>query len=346
MNEASLPFSIRSNVDLKPYNTFHFAYKARYLVEVCDIDHLVQVLTWADANQLNTHVFGGGSNLLICSDLSGLVVINRMLGIQVLHESDLSAVVRFSGGEVWHHCVEWAVKQNYSGIENLALIPGTAGAAPVQNIGAYGVEIVDTLKAVKVIDRFSLEIKDISAEECGFGYRESHFKGDWSGRYIILSIDLELSKSASPKLSYGGLGKVLSNSASLRDVFEHVCEIRQSKLPDPNVVGNAGSYFKNPLIDDQQHSSLKETYPELVSFKVGERWKVAAGWLNEHAGWKGIRSGGVGVYDKQALVLVNYTDDNAEGLLFLEQNIKNSIYSLFGITLEREPVLIGTNISA
>lgn len=340
-NDQALPFKIRSNESLRPFNTFGFDYPAQFLVEVSDIDHLKQVLKWASAQGLQVTVLGGGSNLLVCSELKGLVVINRIRGIDVIHEYEGGVDVCFGAGEVWHECVEWAVDQGYAGIENLALIPGTAGAAPVQNIGAYGVEVKDVIQYVTIFDQETFELKNIPSAECGFDYRESHFKHKWKGRYIILSVTVSLSLIPSLTLSYGGLNKSLKQDASLRDVFNHICNVRNEKLPSPNLLGNAGSFFKNPIIDTAHHEQLKAQFPDLVSFPVGEQWKLAAGWLNDRAGWKGVKRGGVGVYEKQALVLVNYSDVLADGLLELESEIKASVKDMFGVELEREPVLLG-----
>ncbi len=336
-----LPFDIKANISLKAYNTFGFDYYADYLVEVNTIDHLKSVLVWAKAKQYAVQILGGGSNILLQGNLQGLVIVNRISGIEEVCASNEKVEVSFGAGEIWHECVQWAVENGYGGIENLALIPGTAGAAPVQNIGAYGVEIKDVIKQVTVFDREVLEIKQLPAAECGFGYRESHFKHDWQDRYVIVSVTLNLTRVPKLILNYGGLNAVLTSDSSIRDVFNQVCKVRSEKLPDPNSLGNAGSFFKNPVVNDVKHSALKQKFPDLVSFPFGEQWKLAAGWMNDKAGWKGVRQGGVGVYDKQALVLVNYSDVVADGLLLLEQNIKHSIYECFGVILEREPVLLG-----
>lgn len=340
-SSATNPSFVKSRVSLKQYNTFSFDYQAEYLAEVTSQNELSEALLWANSNHFPVTVLGGGSNLLICGDVSGLVIVNKLQGRALCESSQDYAVVEFAAGEVWHQCVEWAVMQGLGGIENLALIPGSAGAAPVQNIGAYGVEIKDTLLSVSVVDRRSLELLELNAEQCGFGYRDSFFKTDWKDRYIITSIKLKLSKHPELTLSYGGLGNLLDADASIKEVFDCVCKIRKEKLPDPNVLPNSGSFFKNPVVTHEHYSNLKGAYPNIVAFEQEGGWKLAAGWLNDRAGWKGYTDQGVGVYEKQALVLVNFECSKADALLDLEAKIQRSVEELFNVTLEREPVLIG-----
>ncbi|MBM6549991.1 UDP-N-acetylmuramate dehydrogenase [Marinomonas ostreistagni] len=337
---SNLPQEVEVQASLYSYNTFRFDYNAEYLARVESREQLLEAVTWANDHNLPITCLGGGSNLLLQGNVSGLVIVNRLQGCQILdHATHVS--VRFGAGMNWHECVSWAVEQGLWGIENLALIPGTAGAAPVQNIGAYGVEIKDVLESVTALDRETGEFVTILAHECGFDYRESHFKHAWKERYIIVDICLRLTKEGQPKLAYGGLNKFLSQNASISEVFDTVCQVRQSKLPNPDVLANAGSFFKNPIVTATQYAELKQRFPDLVAFAHGDGWKLAAGWLNDKAGWKGHRQGNVGVYDKQALVLVNYADRRADGLCQLEADIKQSIYATFGVSLEREPVLLG-----
>ena len=334
------PAWVECNASLYQYNTFRFDYAAQYLAVVESDAQLIEALAWAQANQLVITCLGGGSNLLLQGDVVGLVIINRIQALEVTIEGD-DTLVHFGAGMVWHDCVQWAVSESLWGIENLALIPGTAGAAPVQNIGAYGVELKDVLETVRVVDCLTGELATFDAPACQFAYRESRFKHEWKTRYIIVGITLRLTRKGGPTLGYGGLSKLLTDTASLAEVFATVCHVRQSKLPDPTKLANAGSFFKNPIVSQECYEALKANYADVVAFAHGEQWKLAAGWLNERAGWKGHRQGNVGVYDKQALVLVNYADRKADGLRQLEADIQRSIKQRFGVVLEREPVLLG-----
>ncbi|WP_262368484.1 UDP-N-acetylmuramate dehydrogenase [Marinomonas sp. IMCC 4694] len=341
MNENALnnrQLGIEQDASLLEFNTLRFDYKAEYLAVVSSLAHLKALLQWAnDANQTVTMI-GGGSNLLICADVSGLVIINRLSGIQVDVQDEANVMMTVAAGENWHHVVEYAVSHHWYGIENLALIPGTMGAAPVQNIGAYGVEIKDVLRRVQVIHKHTGEQSWIDGKDCGFAYRDSHFKGKWKDTLFITAVELSLKINAELLLSYGGLVAPLDDQSTLLSVFERVCEVRRQKLPDPSFLANAGSFFKNPLISKAHSQTLKARFPELVSFALEENVKLAAGWLIDQAGWKGKRHLGVGVYDKQALVLVNYSEHKADALLALEALIKQSVYERYGVLLEREPV--------
>jgi len=330
--------SIQKNISLAAYNTFRFAYQAEYFAVAETLESLRVLLAWANRLDIKVTVIGGGSNLLISDDISGLVIINRLAGMKAREHSGNLVSFTVAAGEIWHNVVEHAVEQEWYGIENLALIPGTIGAAPVQNIGAYGVEIKDVLARVQVIDQTSGDVYWVNARDCGFAYRDSHFKGKWKNKLIITSVELTLKKHADLLLSYGGLVNRIEGEASLKKVFETVCKVRQEKLPNPSELANAGSFFKNPIVNQEQHDELKERFPNLVSFPFETGFKLAAGWLIDQAGWKGEKYQGVGVYDKQALVLVNYSEDSAEPLLALETQIKQSILDVYGVELEREPV--------
>lgn len=336
----SLLAGVQADASLLPYNTFRFDYRAQYLAVVENQADLIELVDWANQYELPVTCLGGGSNLLIQGNVAGLVIVNRIKGC-VAQPKGEQMLVRFGGGMVWHECVQWAVEQELWGIENLALIPGTAGAAPVQNIGAYGVELKDVLESVTVVDRETGTVRTITAAECELSYRESRFKHDWKERYIIIDILISLQRNGAPKLDYGGLNRSLTQDATIQEVFDTVCQVRQSKLPDPQILANAGSFFKNPIVSQTAYEALKHDYPDLVAFAYGDGWKLAAGWLNDRDGWKGYRQGNVGVYDKQALVLVNYADHKADGLRQLEADIKRSIHAKFGVILEREPVLLG-----
>ena len=334
------PSWLQRDVSLSSFNTFRFASQAQFFVLVDHLDTLKEAVSWAKAHQLPITVIGGGSNLLIRDDIKGLVIVNRLTGQQLKEEDDDKVVLGVAAGEQWHSLVERCVHQSWAGIENLALIPGTVGAAPVQNIGAYGVEVKDVIERVQVFDIASGQIKWLLAQECGFAYRESHFKGKWQGRYIITEVELRLSKRPDFVLNYGGLKNHLDGDVSLISVFNTVCQVRRSKLPDPDELANAGSFFKNPVVSTETHNALVMRFPDLVSFPFAQGFKLAAGWLIDQAGWKGHHHKGVGVYDKQALVLVNYSENQAVALLELEQLIKHSVYERYGVLLEREPVAL------
>lgn len=330
--------SIQKNVSLAAYNTFRFSYQAEYFAVVETLKSLKVLLSWANRLNINITMIGGGSNLLISDDISGLVIVNRLVGMKAHKRSDNLVSFTVASGENWHDVVAYAIEKKWHGIENLALIPGTIGAAPVQNIGAYGVEIKDVLARVQVIEQTTGDVYWVNANDCGFAYRDSHFKGKWKNKFIITSVELTLKKHADLLLSYGGLANRIEGEPSLRKVFEAVCDIRQKKLPNPSELANAGSFFKNPIVNQKQHDELKKHFPNLVSFPFGNGFKLAAGWLIDQAGWKGKKYQGVGVYDKQALVLVNYSEESAGSLLTLETQIKQSILDLYGVELEREPV--------
>lgn len=330
--------SIQKDVSLATYNTFGFSYQAEYFAVADSLESLKVLLAWANRSNVNITMIGGGSNLLISDHIGGLVIINRLLGMKAHEHSNNLVSLTVSAGEKWHQVVAHAVEQSWYGIENLALIPGTVGAAPVQNIGAYGVEVKDVLARVQVIDQTSGDVYWINAKDCGFAYRDSHFKGKWKNKLIITSVELTLKKQADLLLSYGGLANRIDGEPTLRKVFDTVCAVREEKLPNPEKLSNAGSFFKNPIVSQEQHSELKKRFPTLVSFAFEDNFKLAAGWLIDQAGWKGKKSQGVGVYDKQALVLVNYSAQSADALLALETEIKQSILERYGVELEREPV--------
>ncbi|MGR0279730.1 UDP-N-acetylmuramate dehydrogenase [Marinomonas dokdonensis] len=335
----SLATGVIENASMKAYNTFRFDYIAQYLVEANSAEHLCELVNWANDNRLEITLIGGGSNLLIAANISGLVIINRLKGIESTSQEG-RVLLRVGAGENWHDLVSYTVAHAWYGIENLALIPGTAGAAPVQNIGAYGVEVKDCLTQVQVLDLTTGKIQWLVAEECGFGYRESHFKGQWKGRYCILAIELALSLQEKYTLEYGGLNERLKDNLSIEALYKTICQIRSEKLPNPAVLANAGSFFKNPIIESEHAQLLKAKFPNIVMFPAGEKVKLAAGWLIDQAGWKGHKFKGVGVYDKQALVMVNYEEQTANALLDLEGQIKHSVLEKFSVTLEREPVML------
>lgn len=340
MSQIVKPDFIQEYVSLKPHNSFRFDATARFYGQITHLYQLDLAVKWANANRVSICMLGEGSNLLLTGDLDALVLINNLKGI-ALSQSENFAELTVSAGESWHQVVTYAVDNSFAGIENLALIPGSAGAAPVQNIGAYGVEVKDTLARVQVFDRSSGELLWIDAKECGFAYRDSHFKGIWADKYFITAICLKLDLDCQVKVSYGGLAEGLPSQPSIKQVFDRVCEVRTAKLPDPKMIGNAGSFFKNPIVTNDEYQKIHQSYPDLVAFAFEGRWKLAAGWMIDKAGWKGVSQDGVGVYEKQALCLVNHSADRADSLLKLEQDIKLDIKQKFGVVLEREPVQLG-----
>lgn len=285
-------------------------------------------------------VIGGGSNILFTEDVQGVVLKVSIKGIQVLEENAQSVLVRAGAGMPWHDLVVIAIGNNWGGLENLACIPGTVGAAPVQNIGAYGVEARDTIEAVRAYDLLEDQFVTFEKAACAFGYRESFFKRAEKGRYIITAVDFRLNKTPRLQLDYGAIRDELAKQGietpDIAAVAKVVCAIRASKLPSPAQVGNAGSFFKNPVIDTALLGVLKETYPDMPYHASEGGYKVPAGWLIEKAGWKGYREGDAGCHEKQALVLVNHGSATGNQILALAEKIQASIQKHFGIALERE----------
>ncbi len=288
---------------------------------------------------------GGGSNILFTKDYKGLVLKNNLKGITVEKEDDSYVWLKTAGGEIWHDLVLYCVNNNWGGIENLSLIPGTVGAAPMQNIGAYGVEIKDTFEELEAINIHTGKIETFNNEQCKFGYRESIFKNEAKGHYFITSVTLKLNKTTKLNTAYGDIETKLKawaiSNPTISDVSRAVITIRQSKLPDPEQLGNAGSFFKNPIIDVAHFKQLKVKFPDIKSFPALEGYmKIPAAWLIEKNGWKGKRFGDVGIHEHQALVLVNYGTGTGAELIDLAHKIIDSIKETFGITLTPEVNII------
>lgn len=332
--------NIQENLSLKPFNTFGIAKNARFFIAVGTIEELKEALTWAKENNQQVLILGGGSNLLLTDDFKGLVIKVELTGIQVLAEDDTTLWVKVGAGEVWHDWVLYSLDQNWAGMENLSLIPGTVGASPMQNIGAYGVEIKDVFESLEALNRKSLQLEEFSAEACKFGYRESVFKRELKEQYVICSVTFRLKKKPEFHVDYGAIRDVLMEKGitelTLKAVSDAVISIRQSKLPDPKEIGNAGSFFKNPTISTGKFEQLKTAYPSLPGYPNEEGVKVPAGWLIEQAGWKGKRVGEVGVHAKQALVLVNYGQGDGSQIKALSEQIQHSVSEKFGIDLSPE----------
>ncbi|OJJ16812.1 UDP-N-acetylenolpyruvoylglucosamine reductase [marine bacterium AO1-C] len=329
---------IQNEVSLKSYNTFGIDVKAQKFVEVTQIADLQQLLAQTTEPIL---ILGGGSNILFTQNFEGLVIKIKLKGIEVIQENEDFVWLEVAAGEVWHELVLYCVAQGYGGIENLSLIPGTVGAAPMQNIGAYGVEIREVLEQVQAIHRNTGEIHTFNNESCNFGYRESIFKNIHKDQYVITGVTLKLSKKPTFNTSYGAIQDTLKankvETLSLKAISDAVCQIRSSKLPNPAEIGNAGSFFKNPVIPQSQFEALQKRFPNIVGYPLPEaQVKVPAGWLIENSGWKGKRFGNIGVHTRQALVLVNYGGGDGAAIRKLSQDIQASVLDKFGVEIKPE----------
>lgn len=334
---------IQNNVSLKPFNTFGVDVRAQQYAEACNDDEVREALAYAAAQDLPLLVIGGGSNLLLTADVQALVLRMASRGIRILREDCSHGLVEAEAGEPWHPFVLWCLEMGLAGLENLSLIPGTVGAAPIQNVGAYGIEIKDVFHSLTAIDRQTGELREFVRDECEFAYRDSLFKRE-TGRWLILRVRFLLPRVAELHLEYGPVRERLQQMGIERATPMHVsraiCAIRSEKLPDPAVLGNAGSFFKNPVIAQAQAAELKNRYPGLVGYPQADgQVKLAAGWLIEQAGWKGFRDGDAGVHVLQALVLVNHGQATGTQLLSLARRIQSDIAERFGVTLEMEPNL-------
>ncbi|MDQ3072564.1 MAG: UDP-N-acetylmuramate dehydrogenase [Bacteroidota bacterium] len=340
MTSVQLP-AVRERVSLAPYNTFGINISAAHFIEVTSKAHVLALCADKRLSAMSRLVLGGGSNILFTQDFDGLVVLNRLKGLEIISETDEFAIIRAGSGEVWHELVKYSLDKGLNGIENLSLIPGTVGAAPIQNIGAYGVELKEVFHSLEAIDLQSCSPISFVAADCRFGYRDSIFKREGKGRYFITSVSLKLSKVPKLDLSYGAIVKTLSemgiSSPDASAVSEAVCRIRRSKLPDPAVLGNAGSFFKNPEIPAAQYQMLKEINTAIPGYAVeGGNIKVPAGWLIEQCGWKGKKVGNTGAHKDQALVLVNYGNASGNEVAALSAEIRRSVLQKFGIPIEPE----------
>ncbi|MBK6930320.1 MAG: UDP-N-acetylmuramate dehydrogenase [Saprospirales bacterium] len=328
-----------SNISLLPYNTFGLPAKAAHFVEIQSVEELQLALQWGFEPVL---ILGGGSNILFTRDWPGLVVRNTIRGIEVVRRFKRRVWVRAGGGTVWHDFVRWAVQHSFGGVENLSLIPGSVGAAPVQNIGAYGVELKDIFVALEAVELASGRRRRFGRAECRFGYRDSIFKQAEKGRYCITSVTFSLSLAGHRlNTAYGDLQKTLASmgisAPTIADVSEAVVRIRSSKLPDPAVTGNCGSFFKNPEVTRPVLTNIQRTHPAVPHFDLPDgRVKIPAGWLIEQCGWKGKRVGNTGCYEKQALVLVNHGGATGAEVQALAWAIIAAVERQFGIRLEAE----------
>jgi UDP-N-acetylmuramate dehydrogenase len=311
---------IQTDVSLKPFNSFGVDAHGKYFVVLKSEDAL-------QSAHSPTLLLGGGSNLLFTKDFDGLVVKNEIKGVRVLEAKEDSVLVEVGGGEMWHDFVLTCIEHQWGGVENLSLIPGTVGAAPVQNIGAYGVELKDVFHSLRAWDMVKQCFVEFNKEDCLFGYRSSIFKTKYKNNLLITSVVFNLSSQ---------LIEASIMHPTIKDVSNAVIQIRKSKLPDPKEIGNAGSFFKNPVVHASQLAEIRRNFPDLSAHASETGFKIAAAWLIEQAGWKGYRDGNVGCHAKQALVLVNYGGASGIDILKLSQKIQDSVYSMFGIMLEAE----------
>ena len=335
---------IQQNVSLKNFNTFGIDAKAKYFVEISHADELGELFLDPLWQQMERLVLGGGSNMLFVTDFDGLVIRMNIRGIE--HRINHDEVhVEAGAGEVWNDLVNFCVAREYAGLENLSLIPGSVGASPIQNIGAYGVELKDVFESCQAFEIATGTLKTFSKADCHFGYRDSVFKNELKDKYIITSVKFRLSLTPDVKLHYGAIKDELAKrgitSPAIKDVSQVVSHIRVSKLPDPSTIGNAGSFFKNPVISQAEFETVHSQYPEIVHYPAGDEVKLAAGWLIEQCGWKGKVVGHTGTWKNQALVLVNHGGATGEEVYSLSSQIIDSVYAKFGVRLEREVNIIG-----
>jgi len=335
----------QSNVNLKPYNTFGINCKAETFAVFSTLEELKSILLSNQKERQNVLLLGGGSNLLLTQDVKGLVLKNEIKGISIIKEDADYKYIKAGAGETWHNFVCSAIDNDLGGIENLSLIPGSTGAAPMQNIGAYGAEIKDVFHELEALHIETLETRIFNADDCKFGYRESVFKNELKGQYIILSMTLRLTKKHALNTSYGAIETELNKKGittpTIRDVSNAVIAIRQSKLPDPKQIGNAGSFFKNPVVSRSKFEELQAKFPTISHYPLDDKQvKLAAGWLIDQAGWKGKTFDNYGVHKNQALVLVNYGGATGKEIYALSQSILDSVTDLYGVQLEREVNII------
>lgn len=336
---------ILENYSLKKFNTFGIEAVTKYFTEAKSFTELLQALEQLDKLRIAHLILGGGSNILFTKDFDGLTIKNSLAGIKILEESSDNVLIEAGGGENWHNFVQYCIEHNFGGIENLVLIPGSVGAAPIQNIGAYGIEIKETFNSLLAVEVATGATREFNAAECNFGYRDSAFKRELKNKYVIIKVRFLLSKKPLINLDYEavktGVDAAGISNPTIKDIGRIISEIRMSKLPDPEVFGNAGSFFKNPEIKPEKLQELKEKFPDIKSYPAESgNIKIPAAWLIEKSGWKGKRIGAVGSYEKQALALVNYGGASGMEVYELSQRIMDAVKGLFGIELEREVNII------
>ena len=329
---------IQTNINLKEYNTFGISVKSEMFAVFSSIEELKQILSFRNNKKLL--VLGGGSNLLLTKDFDGLVIKNEIKRFEVIEETASEVIVESGAGENWHEFVLNCIDKGFGGIENLSLIPGSVGASPMQNIGAYGVEIKDVFESLSAYHIASGEIHYFDKTKCEFGYRESIFKNKVKGEYIILTVTFRLTKNPTINSSYGAINEQLKvmgiENPTIQELSAAVIAIRQSKLPDPKIIGNAGSFFKNPTVEITLLEQIQNNYPDIPNYPAENGRKLAAGWLIEKAGWKGRTFDNYGVHKLQALVLVNYGNCTGQEIFDLSSQIIQDVFEKFGVLLERE----------
>jgi len=332
---------LQQNISLQSFNTFHISETTQWFARFDSTEILQQLLQNPTIQHLPKLVLGGGSNILFTKPFKGVVLKNEIKGIEKIKEDNDYVYLQVGAGEHWHQFVQYCVQHNWGGVENLSLIPGCVGAAPIQNIGAYGVEVKDVIESVEAYDVVENKFIYLLNKECHFGYRDSVFKHNYKHTHIITSVIFRLHKYPIFNIQYGAIQHELEQMQvkhlSIQAISEAVIHIRQSKLPDPAVLGNAGSFFKNPTINIIQFESLQQEHPTIVGYPTSNNHiKIAAGWLIEQCGWKGYRKGNVGCYEHQALVVVNYGNASGQEVYDFSENIIQSVQKKFGILLERE----------
>lgn len=331
---------ILEHFNLQHFNTFHVSAHARYFINVTDTICLRDALVFAKKKNLPYMMIGQGSNLLFREDYPGVILEMSIHGKRILEDVEDAVLVEAKSGENWHTFVQWSLENQCYGLENLSLIPGTIGAAPVQNIGAYGVELSDVFESLEALEIESGETRVFNKAECQFSYRDSIFKGELKDRFIITSVTFRLSRKPNINISYAALGNALADTpaddVTPELVSQTVCAIRRSKLPSPSRIGNAGSFFWNPSVSIEQFESLKTAFPDIVGYPGKDKVKLAAAWLIEKAGWKGYREGDVGVHEEHALVLVNHGHATGAELVGLSERIQSSVQDMFDVTLTPE----------
>ena len=338
---------IEENISLKPYHTFGVNVKAAGLASFSSLEELQELLEISQSKYGEHLVLGGGSNVLFTDDFAGIILKNNLRGIDVVDSSGTQVLVKAGAGEVWHDLVLTSLKNDLGGLENLSLIPGSVGASPMQNIGAYGQEIKNVFHELEAWHIYDKCLVNFSGNDCEFGYRESVFKNKLKDQFIILNVTFSLDKFPRINTSYGAIEQELAKmgivTPTIHDVSKAVINIRQSKLPNPAEIGNAGSFFKNPEIPAEHFNTLQTEHAGIVGFPAaGDKIKLAAGWLIEQCGWKGVRKGDAGCYARQALVLVNYGNASGDEIYGLSQQIIESVYKKFGVLLSREVNIVGT----
>ena len=336
---------VLENYSLKTLNTFGLDIKTRWFAEINSVESLQALLKDQRFQSVPKMILGGGSNILFKDDFDGLIIHNRIDFVKIISEDENYIFISAGAGMAWHSFVLYTIDHNYPGLENLSLIPGCVGAAPIQNIGAYGVEIKNTFHQLNALNMTDGSLRTFTAEDCRFGYRDSIFKQEERNRYVIVDVTFRLTKNASLNTTYGTIEEQLKimniSHPTIRDISNAVIAIRKSKLPDPEIIGNAGSFFKNPEVPIHFYNKLKENFPAIVGYPSSSgNYKLAAGWLIEQCGWKGKRIANTGMHERQALVLINYGGATGKELIAHAELVQKSVLEKFGVDLEMEVNII------